>query len=170
MQPGGGPLRRHANPRHGDFFENRNGTRATCADRPWDDSSCSCARRAAHPSTVMQHDIAAAVAHDFERCGRSAQTRRTATGSQRKVGSSRNGSYAATAFSAAGVRHRLIGCEPLVLRFGIGASSQVPKMSLRGACGTCAASRGLLTLSVRPSASSMLSKKHSTDHAATAIL
>ena len=69
------------------------------------------------------------------------QTRRIATGSQRNVGSSLNGSYAATAFSPAGVRNCIIGCGPLVLRLRIGASIQVPKMSVRAACVGAAVAR-----------------------------
>src|SRR5688572_24870346 len=86
-----------------------------------------------------------------------------ATGSQRNVGSSLNGSYDATACSPAGVSNCIIGCGPLVLRPGAGASIQVPKMSLRGATGLAAAVVGAfdpLTFSTRPSASCTLSKKH----------
>lgn len=51
-----------------------------------------------------------------------------------------------------------------MLRFGIGASSHVPKMSLRGAsfacCGVGCEPPGPLTFTVCPSANSRVSKKH----------
>src|SRR6185436_6407936 len=58
----------------------------------------------------------------------------------------------------------IIGCGPLVLRFGMGARSQVPKTSFRWRtavdCGVGDEPTGPLTFRVRPSGSSRISKKH----------